>query len=104
MALLRGDLAEVGRLFDAYGRPTLRLMFDMAGAMTWLDAASVLERSADIEREAPALAVPGTCIEAFALRALGTARGDRELLERAGRRFAELGLHWYAGPGWTGVR
>ena len=96
MALLRGDDPAVRRLYDAYGRPTLRFMFDMAGAITWLDAAAALGRSGDIEREAPALAVPGTCIEPFALRALGTVRDDPSLLERADRRFGELGLDWFA--------
>jgi class 3 adenylate cyclase/tetratricopeptide (TPR) repeat protein len=99
IALLRGDATEVRRLFDAYGRPTLRFMFDMAGAMTWLDAAVALGRSDDIEREAHALAVPGTCIEPFALRALGSVREDPALLDRADRRFAELGQHWFASEG-----
>ena len=34
-------------------------------------------------------------MEPFALRALGTARGDDELLARADGRFAELGLDWH---------
>ena len=95
MALLRGDRAQVRRLFDAYGRPTMRFMFDMAGATAWLDAAAALDRADDVERDAPALAVPGTCIEPFALRALGTVRHDDALLEQARRRFLELGLDWF---------
>jgi len=96
MALLRGDVAEVARLLDGYGRPTLRFMFDMAGATAWLDASAALGRSNDIEREAPALAVAGTCIEPFALRALGIARGDTKLQERANRLFTDLGQDWFA--------
>jgi class 3 adenylate cyclase/tetratricopeptide (TPR) repeat protein len=96
MALLRGDVAEARRLLGAYGRPTMRFMFDMAGAMTWLDAAATLGLREEVEREAPALAVPGTCIEPFALRAMGIVRDDATLVERANRRFAELGQDWYA--------
>jgi class 3 adenylate cyclase/tetratricopeptide (TPR) repeat protein len=99
IALLREDAAEARRLFEAYGRPTLRFMFDMAGATTWLDAAVALGRADDIEREAPALAVPGTSIEPFALRALGAARDDPSLLAAADRRFEELGLDWFADEG-----
>jgi class 3 adenylate cyclase/tetratricopeptide (TPR) repeat protein len=99
IALLRGDLPEARRLFEAYGRPTLRFMFDMAGATAWLDAAVALHRFDDIAREAPALAVPGTSIEPFALRALGIAGGDRSLLETADHRFAELGQDWFTGRG-----
>jgi len=68
----------------------------MAGATAWLDASAALGRSNDIEREAPALAVPGTCIEPFALRALGIARGDTKLQERANRLFTDLGQDWFA--------
>ncbi|MEX0631223.1 MAG: adenylate/guanylate cyclase domain-containing protein [Chloroflexota bacterium] len=99
MALLRGDVSEATRLLDGYGRPTLRFMFDMAGATAWLDASAALGRSNDIEREAPALAVPGTCIEPFALRALGIAHGDTTLQERANSLFAELGQEWFANEG-----
>jgi hypothetical protein len=74
----------------------MRFMFDMAGAMTWLDAAATLGLREEVEREAPALAVPGTCIEPFALRAMGIVRDDATLVERANRRFAELGQDWYA--------
>ena len=96
LAMLRGDVAEARRLLGGYGRPTMRFMFDMAGAMTWLDAAAALGSPEDVEREAPALAVPGTCIEPFALRALGIVRDDPSLLARADNRFAELGQGWYA--------
>jgi class 3 adenylate cyclase/tetratricopeptide (TPR) repeat protein len=97
LAILRGDTAEARLLLDGYGRPTMRFMFDMAGAMAWLDASAGFGRPKDVEREAPALAVPGTSIEPFALRALGIVRKDPALLERAERRFVELGQDWYAG-------
>lgn len=99
MAMLRGDAVEASRLLDGYGRPTLRFMFDMAGAAAWLDAAAALGRSHDIEREAPALSVPGTTLEPFALRALGMARGDTTHQARADRLFRGLGLDWFAERG-----
>jgi len=95
MALLRGDAAEAHRLVSDYGRPTLRFMFDMAGATAWLDAAAALGLRSAVEDEADFLSQPGTCLEPFALRALGIVRGDRELVDRAGDRFAALGLRWH---------
>jgi hypothetical protein len=96
IALLHGDLEEARRLVDRYGRPNLRFMFDMAGATAWLDASAALGLDEAVEREAPALAIPNTCMEPFALRALGVVRRDAGLLERADQRFAALGLDWYA--------
>ena len=95
-ALLRGDAGEVRRLLERYGRPSLRFLFDFAGAAAWLDAGAALDLTSSIEQEAPALAQPGTCIEPFALRALGVVRQDAKLLARADRLFSELGLGWYA--------
>jgi hypothetical protein len=62
-----------------------------------LDAFIALGQRDRIEDEAPELAQPGTTVEPFALRALGVARNDDELLARADRRFAELGLEWHRG-------
>ena len=39
---------------------------------------------------------PGTYLEPFALRALGFARNDEELIEQAVARFDGLGLEWHA--------
>jgi hypothetical protein len=39
---------------------------------------------------------PGTYAEPFALRALGIACDDSQLLERAVVRFEENGLEWHA--------
>ena len=44
---------------------------------------------------APELAQQGTTVEPFALRALGVARHDDELLARADERFTALGLAWH---------
>ena len=57
-----------------------------------LDALVALDRRDRIESEAPALVQAGTSVEPFALRALGVARGDDELLARADELFAALGL------------
>jgi class 3 adenylate cyclase len=62
---------------------------------TRLDALIALQDRTRAEVEAVRLATPGTVVEPFALRALGFARRDDELLARADARFAELGLGWY---------
>ena len=62
---------------------------------TRLDAFIALGRRDWIEAEAPRLTQPGTTVEPFALRALGAARDDEELLARADERMAELGLDWH---------
>jgi hypothetical protein len=63
---------------------------------TYLDALVALGEHEWIERDAPALATPGTTIEPFGLRALGAARGDDALLANADERFRALGLDWHA--------
>ncbi len=60
-----------------------------------LDAFVALGRHDRIEAEAPDLTQEETTVEPFALRALGAARNDDELLARADERFAELGLAWH---------
>jgi hypothetical protein len=60
-----------------------------------LDAFIALGRHDRIEDEAPGLLQPGAAVEPFALRALGVARRDDELLSRADARFVELGLDWH---------
>ena len=60
-----------------------------------LDAFIALGRHDRIEAEAPELAQAGTTVEPFALRALGVARNDDELLARADALLAALGLEWH---------
>ena len=61
-----------------------------------LDALVALGRHDRIEREVPRLVqAEPTVLEPFALRALGAARRDDELLARADERFAALGLEWH---------
>ena len=60
-----------------------------------LDALVALGHLDVIEREAPLLSQSGMYTEPFALRALGAARDDDELLARAQERFAALRLDWH---------
>jgi hypothetical protein len=48
------------------------------------------------EAAEPLVALENTYLEPFGLRALGTVRGDRSLIERALARFEELRLTWHA--------
>jgi class 3 adenylate cyclase len=60
-----------------------------------LDALIALRRHDRIEEEAPPLVQAGTTVEPFALRALGVARNDDDLLARADELFAALGFEWH---------
>jgi len=67
-----------------------------AGAMAARLDAIVAFRLFDlVEIEAPILLQEGVVLEPFALRALGAARNDDELLARADERFTALGLEWH---------
>ena len=68
--------------------------FDRAAAL--LDALVALGDHARIESDAPASLRPGTYVEPFALRALGVARSDPQLLGQAAARFAAMDLEWHA--------
>ena len=93
LATARGDVATLERMLGDF-QPTD--LDEVEGFTAWLDALVALDRRAEIEEGAPALAIPGSYLEPFALRALGYARGDDALIERAATRFAEMGLDWHA--------
>ncbi len=93
IAVARGAFEEVDRRLEALEPPGLD---DFEGIAVRLDALALLGRRAEIEEEAPALVELGCYVEPFALRALGVARGDDELLERAGSRFQAMGMEWHA--------
>jgi tetratricopeptide (TPR) repeat protein len=93
IALARNDLPEVARLLDTLHPGDLG---EIEGHAARLDALVALGRTSAIEEEAPALMIPGSYLEPFALRALGWAHGDDELLERAIDRFTDMGMEWYA--------
>jgi hypothetical protein len=93
IALQRGDRRG---LEDQIRLPVERALVWGPGVFAArLDTFITLRRFAEIESEAPELVQPGTTVEPFALRALGVARRDDELLSRADERFAALGLEWH---------
>jgi hypothetical protein len=68
--------------------------FDQAPAV--LDTLVALDDHEAIETVAPRWLRPGTYAEPFAIRALGIARGNSELLDDASSRFSAIGLGWRA--------
>jgi len=100
LALLRGDRDHASELLHRIeanqgwylrGHGT-----SLATLIARLDAHALLGHRDQVERVATRLALPGTFVEPFALRALGIVRGDRALLDRATARFSELALEWHA--------
>jgi class 3 adenylate cyclase len=93
IAMERGDLGAMESLVEL---PVERALVWGPGVFAArLDAFIALGRRDGIEDEAPELVQPGTTVEPFALRALGFARRDDELLTRADEGFAALGLEWH---------
>jgi class 3 adenylate cyclase len=93
IAAQRGDRTAAEPLMEL---PLERGFVWGSGAMaSRLDAFVTFGRRDFIEREAPVLVQPGAALEPFALRALGIARNDDELLIRADERFRALGLEWH---------
>ncbi len=93
IAIARGDLDAVARIVDGWDRPGLD---DVEGLVAWLDALVALDRRAEIEAAGPELAIPGSFLEPFALRALGWARNDSETVLEAIGRFEAMGLDRHA--------
>jgi class 3 adenylate cyclase len=92
LALAHNDLAELERLVA-----TDPIELISVWEATFLDALVALGDRGRIEAEAPKWVRPGIYAEPFALRALGVARGDAQLLDQAAARFLEMGLEWHAG-------
>jgi len=93
LANARGDVATLDRKLRDF-HPTE--LYDVEGLIAWLGALVALDRRPEIEEAAPALVIPGSYLEPFALRALGYARRDDALIEQAAARFTEMGLDWHA--------
>jgi hypothetical protein len=93
IAVARGESAEVERKLGEWSPGGFE---DVDGLIARLNALVALERRGEIEVEAPAILKPKTYLEPFALRALGFAREDDELIEQAIVRFEEMGLDWHA--------
>jgi class 3 adenylate cyclase len=94
LALLRGDREGVESLLESEWVSRTRV-FGPAPGMARLDALAALRDRPRIEREAPPFTAGSTLLQPFALRALGIARADDDLLARADERFAALGLEWH---------
>ncbi|MBV9415982.1 MAG: AAA family ATPase [Solirubrobacterales bacterium] len=96
LALLRGDVKQANLLLDeplpdrGWHRGWLLLCTHAAR----LDALAALGRRKELEAWDPA--EPGSYLEPFLLRALGTARCDQTLVQQAIDCFERLGLHWHA--------
>jgi class 3 adenylate cyclase len=93
IAIARGDLDRLERKLREWSPLGFR---DVPGLVARLNALVLLGRRAEIEQEAPALVKPQTYLEPFALRALGFAREDARLVERAIQRFDAMDLDWHA--------
>ena len=93
IALLRGDRSAMEALLEL---PVERaLVWGPSIFAVRMDALVALGRHDRIESEAPDLIQADTPVEPFALRALGAARRDDELLARADERFVALGFEWH---------
>ena len=93
IALLRGDRSALEALVEL---PVERaLVWGPSIFAARMDALVALGRHDRIESEAPDLVQAETTVEPFALRALGAARRDDELLARADERFVALGFEWH---------
>jgi hypothetical protein len=91
LALARNDVAELRRRVHTEDVSALgALGYDTAAVL--FDGLVVLGDRERIEAAAPAWLGPGY-VEPFALRALGIARGDAGLTQRAAARFDAIGLH-----------
>ncbi|MCY7399850.1 MAG: AAA family ATPase [Nocardioides sp.] len=95
IALARGDLDRAAELAGRIDHDSARNSVSLVWA-DYLDALSLLGEAAAVEAIAPAMLLPGTYFEPFALRALGRVRADHALLDRAASLFEEMGLEWYA--------
>jgi hypothetical protein len=94
LALLRGDRETTERLLAE--APAFRFAFGVAPIATRLDGLAFLRRRDQAEAEAGPFAEGRSVLAPFAVRALGIARGDDALIERAQGLFAELRLDWHA--------
>jgi class 3 adenylate cyclase len=94
IALVRGDRARAEELLES--GEAMYFAYTAAQAAR-LDAFVALGDRGRIEQEAPALLRPNSYLEPFALRALGVARQDAELLGQALARFESMRLDWHAG-------
>ena len=94
VALFLGDLRLVERLIDETP-PAFREgigWFSLLGTPARLDALVALGYHDRVESEAGMFLNGGTCLEPYAMRAIGVVREDSALIERAAERFEDLEL------------
>jgi class 3 adenylate cyclase len=92
IAVARGDLPTLERTLATWDPSGLE---EISDPVAHLNALVALQRRDRIEEVAPRLVIPGSYLEPFALRALGFARRDDALIQRAVDRFDEMGLAWF---------
>ena len=93
LAAIRGDLDRVEALIRRYEPSAVE---DNWTKIALLDGWLALGAYERIQDTAPGWLMPGMYFEPFVMRALGIARSDEHLIERAIRRFREMGLGWHA--------
>ena len=96
LALARNDMSEVERLVGSFDAGPLIWVETVQSAPALFDALVALRVLDRVETLAPGHLGRRTYAEPFALRALGVARGDEQLLEDASSRFRAMGLDWRA--------
>ena len=94
LSLLRGDLAESERILGAL--PASGDPFGVDGAAARLDALAALGERDRLEAEAAPFLETRSYTHPFALRALGIARDEPSLVDRAASEFEAIGLGWRA--------
>jgi hypothetical protein len=92
LAINRGDLAAAGTLLEKPMFVRRQIWFYAATVTSYLDGLAALRDVERIEADAPQFLQPPSALEPFALRALGVARKDRAILDRAASRFEAMGL------------
>ncbi len=94
LALVRRDEQAVRELVGLV--PYRAFVWGPSVFGTWVDALVAVRDFEAVESVAPRFLRAGATMEAFALRALGIARGDDAMVETALERFAAFGLDWHA--------
>jgi hypothetical protein len=93
LAMLRGDLETLEQLLAV--NPEIDF-WDVDYPAARLDGLAAVDDRRGVEAEAPRALDVGGYVEPFAMRALGKVRQDGALMDRAAKRFEELGLSWRA--------
>jgi class 3 adenylate cyclase/tetratricopeptide (TPR) repeat protein len=93
LAIARGQLDLLEDLFVDEAWRIRQSWFILPATAARLDVLAILGSASEIEA---AFAPPRSYVEPFALRALGVAKSDDNLLQRADERFRAMALDWHA--------